>query len=87
MDGVKSVQAKDQAALRKAVKDGEEFVLFDGDEPLFRCTPVPQAVAAKKNFFTYYPHAPAECLYTCWRHPRESAQEPHDASPQPALAG
>lgn len=86
MDGVKAVQAKDPAALRRAVKDNVEFVLFDGDEPLFRCTPVPEALASKKNFFIYYPHEPAECLYTCWRHPREGAAVA-DVSPQPALAG
>lgn len=69
MDGIKRVQVKDAAALRKAVKDGEEFVLFDGDEPLYVATPVGQALEKSKNHVLYYPHDPSECLYTCWRHP------------------
>lgn len=71
MDGVKQVPVKDAAALRKAVREGEEFVLFDEDgEPLFRCTPIAQAMEKSAKHFAYYPHEPAECLYTCWRHPR-----------------
>ncbi len=80
MDGVKSVQAKDAAALRKAVKDDEEFVLFEGDEPLFRCTPVAQSLAKSEKHFLYYPHDPADCLYTCWRHPRVPADAPVPAT-------
>lgn len=82
MDGIKSVQAKDPAALRKAVKEGEEFVLFDEDgEPLFRCTPIAQALQKSAKHFQYYPHDPAQCLYTCWRHPRDTAD-----SQQPQVA-
>jgi len=81
MDGVKGVQIKDAAALRKAVRDNEEFVLFDEDgEPLFRCTPIAQALAKSQKHFDYYPHDPAECLYTCWRHPRIPADATGAAS-------
>jgi hypothetical protein len=84
MDGVKGVQAKDAAGLRKAIKDDEEFVLFDGEEPLFRCTPVAQALKSSENHFKYYPHDPAACLYTCWRHPRTPADAPPQEAPEPA---
>lgn len=85
MDGVKGVQVKDAAGLRKAVRENEEFVLFDeAGEPLFRCTPVAQALAQSKNHFLYYPHDPAACLYTCWRHPRIPADAPQEA-PEPAV--
>lgn len=84
MDGVKRVPVKDAAALRKAVKDDEEFVLFEGDEPLFRCVPVAQALAKSEAYFRHYPHPAGECLYTCWRHPRVPAQAPTaDATPVP----
>lgn len=71
MDGVNEVQvhAKDLAAtIRKAVGDGEEFVLFDGDVPLHRCVPVAKALEKSAAFFVHQPHDPSECLNTCWRH-------------------
>lgn len=81
MDGVKSVQVKDSPGLRKAVREGEEFVLFDEDgEPLFRCTPIAQALEKDAKHFQYYPHDPADCLYTCWRHPRVPQDTPAPAS-------
>jgi hypothetical protein len=84
VNGVKNVQAKDARAVRKAIDENEEFVLFDGDEPLYRCTPVAQALEKDAKRFHYYPHDPAECLYTCWRHPRVAEQAPHDEQPVPA---
>jgi len=58
------------AEILRAVEDDEEFVLFKDGEPVARVVPVSQAVARSAEFFTHYPHDAAECLYTCWRHPR-----------------
>ena len=83
MDGIKRVQidAKDAVAqLRKAVKDDEEFVLFDGEEPLFQCVPVARVLEKAKHYLTHFPHEPAECLNTCWRHdPKVQAEAEAEA--------
>jgi antitoxin (DNA-binding transcriptional repressor) of toxin-antitoxin stability system len=69
-DDVKRVQVKDAAGLRKAVDDGAEFVLFNGDEPVARVTPIALALEKSKEWFQAFPHPASECLWTCWRHPR-----------------
>lgn len=87
MDTARRVQvpAKD-AALRKALDGGEEFVLFDGDEPVARVIPVAVEVRRNANRLKFYPHEPDECLYTCWRHQRQTAvaPTPETDAPEPA---
>lgn len=79
------VPAKD-AALRKALDAGEEFVLFDGDEPVARVIPVAAEVKRSANRLKFYPHDPDECLHTCWRHQRRTATAAPAAAdtPEPA---
>lgn len=71
MDSVRRVQvpAKD-VALRKALDAGEEFVLFDGEDPVARVIPVAAEVKKNANHLKFYPHDPDACLHTCWRHQR-----------------
>lgn len=85
MNGVNTVQVKDAAAVRKAARGADEFVLADGEEMLFRCIPVAASLKKLEHYLTHYPHEVSECLGTCWRHNGASDVEAQDA-PEPAPA-
>lgn len=55
-------------ALRAALEDGDDVVLYDGDEPLGRLVSIAAEIKRRGEFFVHYPHDPAECANTCWRH-------------------
>lgn len=83
------IQAKD-VALRKAVAEGEEFALFDGTEPIARVVPLAAEVRKNAARLKHYPHDPAECLYTCWRHkdqPKQAAASDEAAPAAEAETG
>jgi antitoxin (DNA-binding transcriptional repressor) of toxin-antitoxin stability system len=56
------------AAVREALRNGDDIVLCDAGEPLVRLVSVAAEQKARKDFFTHYPHDPAECFNSCWRH-------------------
>lgn len=56
------------AVVREALRNGDELVLCDDGEPLVKLMSVAAEQKARKDFFTYYPHDPAECFNSCWRH-------------------
>lgn len=64
------------AVIRRAAADAAEVVIYDGDEPVARLVPVSIELAAKEAYFVHHPHDPSECLYTCWRHPRQPQMVP-----------
>lgn len=54
--------------IKEAVRDGERLMVFDGGEPLALITGSAAELGRHKDFFVHYPHDPAECFNTCWRH-------------------
>jgi antitoxin (DNA-binding transcriptional repressor) of toxin-antitoxin stability system len=70
---VKQIELSDRkhltlAVVREALRNGDELVLCDDGEPLVKLMSVAAEQKARKDFFTYYPHDPAECFNSCWRH-------------------
>ncbi len=64
------VAALTRKMVESAARDGEPIVVFDGDTPLSRITPMAGEMQANAPYFTHFPHDPSACFYTCWRHPR-----------------
>lgn len=74
--------------LRDALKSGDsDIVIVDGEEPLLRLVPVAAEIRRRGDFFVQYPHDPAECFGTCWRHNGPAEPEPAADAKEPALAG
>ena len=55
-------------ALRGALDGGDDVVLYDGEQPLGRVVSIAAEIKRRGEFFAHYPHDPAECANTCWRH-------------------
>ena len=70
---LRSVQADKvtAAVVRRAASEAAEVVIYDGEEPVARVVPLSIELAAKEAYFVHHPHPAEECLYTCWRHPRQ----------------
>lgn len=78
--------------VKDALKKGERVIVFDGGEPIALITGAAGELGRHKDFFVHYPHDPAECFNTCWRHDgHEDAAVETDTgtldAPVPALAG
>lgn len=82
------IQAITPKVLREALKSSDgDIVIVDGEEPLLRLVSVAAEIRRRGDFFVQYPHDPAECFGTCWRHNGAAeADAPADAK-EPALAG
>jgi antitoxin (DNA-binding transcriptional repressor) of toxin-antitoxin stability system len=63
--------------LRDALKKGERLVVFDGGDPVALITGAAGELGRHKDYFVHYPHDPAECFNTCWRH--DGSGEPDQA--------
>lgn len=63
------------AAVRQALRDGDDVVLCDDGEPLVRLVSVAAEMRRRKDYFTHYPHDPAECFGSCWRHDESAEAE------------
>lgn len=68
-------------AIQAALKKGEQIVVFDGGDPIALISGAAAELGRHKDFFVHYPHDPAECFGTCWRHngSAEAEQIPAEA--------
>lgn len=62
-------------ALRAALKEGVNVMLFDGGEPVGQLVFAAAELQRRKEFFQYYPHDASECFSSCWRHTEAGAAD------------
>ena len=75
--------------VRDALKKGERIIVFDGGEAVALITGAAAELGRHRDFFVHYPHDPADCFNSCWRHnggTEEDTQEQQaPAEPAPDL--
>lgn len=85
MTTVKQMQVSEANAktLRAAVKEGENVQLFDGGEPVAQLVISAAELKRRGDFLRLFPHDPADCFGTCWRHDGKAAAEAENEAAVP----